>query len=53
MVAEAIRRAAAPTIARAKKARRRQQLRRLPIYGPDGEVLDLAAEGLSTDELKP
>jgi len=47
-VAEAIRRAAASTIARARKARRTQQLRRLPIYGPDGEVLtwvDLPAEG--------
>ncbi|MDT5009993.1 MAG: hypothetical protein QOH57_1610 [Mycobacterium sp.] len=46
-VAEAIRRAAASTIARAKKARRTQQLRRLPIYGPDDKVLmwvDLPAD---------
>ena len=46
-VVEAIRRAARATISRAKKGRRKQQLRRLPIYGSDGEVLawvDLPAD---------
>jgi len=34
-----IQQAAAATISRAKKARRSQPMRRLPIYGPDGSVI--------------
>lgn len=39
LAVEAVVRAARATIGRAKRARRTQPLRRLPIYGPDGKVL--------------
>ena len=38
VVVDAIRRAAASTISRAKKGRRKQRLRRLPIYGSNDQI---------------
>jgi hypothetical protein len=39
LIVDAVVRAAGATFARAKRGRRTQGLRRLPIYGPNGEVL--------------